>query len=186
MEETFSNLDFLQDLPEMLQFPSEDVPGLILTPQPELTPEDVQSIEPQDQLSTQSPTLPEEMQQKQPEPLQQIKGLTGFRNYFHENIAKPLIGPPEPGHTTFTIQLSDNKVSGFYQIPSETRSLKELGPLMITRTKSLLKSIKERDFKKDIKHLKNLPSTLKKTSSKFNVDAIKNIPKKIRALFSSD
>ena len=91
-----------------------------------------------------------------------------------------------PGHTTFTLELSDNAVNGFYQMPKETRSLKELGPILLSQTKKVLKSIKERDFKKDVKNLKSLPKILKDKTSKINIESIKTLPKKIRGMFSSD
>ena len=186
VEETFSNLHFLQNLPEMIQFPSEDLPDTILSPQPEIDSEDIQSIVQQGLLDTRIPAKPDEMIEKQPELIQELKGKSGFRYYIHENIAKPLIGPPAPGNTTFTIELNDNIVNGFYLMPKETRSLKELGPEILSLTKKVLKSIKERDFKKDIKNLKSLPSILKDKTSKINLKSIKTLPKKIRGLFSSD
>ena len=186
VEETFSNLHFLQNLPEMIQFPSEDLPETNLSPQPEIDSEAIQSIIQQGQLHAKMPVKPDEMIEKQPELIQEFKGRSAFRYYIHENIAKPLIGPPDPGHTTFTLELNNNFVNGFYQIPKETRSLKELGPEIISKTKKVLKSIKERDFKKDVKNLKSLPSILKNKTSKINFESIKALPKKIRGMFSSD
>lgn len=186
VEETFSNLNFLQDLPEMIQFPSEDLPDTILSPQPEINSEDIQSIIQQGQLDAKTPRKPDEMIEKQPELIQELKEKSSFRYYIHETIAKPLIGPPAPGHTTFTVELSENMVNGFYKMPQETRSLKELGPEILSLTKKILKSIKQRDFKKDIKNLKSLPTLLKEKTSKLKLDSLKTLPKKIRGLFSSD
>jgi len=173
----------------MVQFPSQDVHETEITAEPELTSEQKEpEIIAQKELSDaepQIPSKPKEITDKQPKDLK-ITGLSTLQQYVHDNIAKTLIGPPEPGHTTFTIKLKENTVSGFYQIPTETKSLKELGPVLLTKTKELLKILKERDFKKDLKNLKNIPTVLKKTPSKINIDTIKNLPKKIRALFSSD
>lgn len=173
----------------MVQFPSQDIKEPHLTAEPELSSEKTELNEiPQTDSSlkrSKIPDKPKEIQEKEPEKIQ-TKRLSKFQYFFHDTIAKPLIGPPQSGNTTFTIELSDNTVSGFYQMPKETRSIKELGPMFITKTKKILKTIRERDIKKDIKNLKNLPAKLKKTPSKINIDAIKTIPKKIRTIFSSD
>ena len=170
----------------MVQFPSEDISEPQITPEPELPPDDLHSIKKQDEIQTNQPEKPEGMLQKQPKPLNPLQKKSNIQHYFHNHIAKPLIGPPAPGHTTFTIQLNDSNVTGFYQMPTDTRSLKELGPIAATKTKTIMKTIKERDFKKDIKNIKNLPKTLKKTGSNLKLDSLKTLPKKIRSIFSSD
>lgn len=186
VEQDFSNLDFLQDLPDMVQFPSEEISEPQISPEPEIPTEEFQSIKKQDETQAKQPEKPEKIQQKQPTPLNPLQKKSSIQHYFHNRIAKPLIGPPAPGHTTFTIQLNDSNVTGFYQMPTDTRSLKELGPVALTKTKTLLKTIKERDFKKDVKNIKNLPKTLKKTVSNLKLDSLKTLPKKLRTLFSSD
>lgn len=170
----------------MIQFPSEDLPQPELTPEPEISTIKNKTIEELDYNPSKKPEIPEEIIEKKPEILKQLDKDNVFIDFIHEKIAKPLIGPPAPGHTTFSIELQENKVSGFYQLPSDTRSLKELGPFLLTKTEKIVKLIKERDFKKDIKNLKTLPSTIKKIPAKVNVDSLKQIPKKIRGLFSSD
>lgn len=170
----------------MVQFPSEEISEPHIAPEPELPTDEIQSIKKQDETQAEQPEKPKRMQQKQPTPLNQLQKKSSLQQYVHNRIAKPLIGPPDPGHTTFTIQLSDSNVTGFYQMPTDTRSLKELGPVAATKTKTLLKTIKERDFKKDVKNIKNFPKTLKKTVSNLKIESLTTLPKKIRALFSSD
>jgi len=186
VEENFSNLKFLQDLPDMIQFPSEDITDSQVTPEPELASKEIQSINKKDALQYEQINVPNEMEKNQPETFQQLKGVSALQYYFHNHIAKPFLEPPAPGHTTFTIQLEDQTLKGFHQSSKETRSLKELVPILSNKTKQLMKSLKNRDFKKDIKNIKNLPNTIKKTFSKINSNSAKTLPKKLRSLFSSD
>jgi hypothetical protein len=139
-----------------------------------------------DQLEPTVPTMPDQMAEKQPNHLDTRPSVSSIQNYYHEHIAKPILGPPAPGHTTFTLQLDNQKITGFHHMPKETRSLKELAPLLLTQLKKQAKSLKERDFKKDAKQLKTLPKTIKKSLKTINVDTFKSIPKKLRGLFSSE
>lgn len=182
VEDNFSHLDFLQNLPDIVQFTGVDVPEPEITPEPEIPVDPIQTMD----QNTEAPNLPEKIRQKQPELLQKIKGASQLQLYLHDHIAKPLIGPPSPGHTTFTIELKDQTITGFHQIPTETKSFKELGPMIAGKIKSLVKTLKDRDFKNDIKNLKTLPKTLKKQVTKINIDSFKTLPKKIRGFFSSD
>ena len=183
VEENFSNLDFLQNIPDIVQFPSENVSEPDITPEPEIPTEKIQkNKEPEESI----PQPPDHIKENQPMPIQHPKDISKVHFYVHNYLAKPIIGPPKPGHTTFNLELQDQKVNGFHQPKTDTRSLKELGPILSTKIKTLTKSIKDRDFKKDLKNLKNLPTTLKKQVSKINLDSVKTVPKKIRSLFSSD
>ena len=182
VEDTFSHLDFLQNLPDIVQFNGVDVNEPEISADPEIP---VGSIQTMDQ-NTQAPNLPEEISQKQPELLQKIKSRSQFQIYIHDRIAKPLIGPPSPGHTTFTIELKDQTITGFHHLPTDTKSFKELKPMIKGKLKSMVKTLKERNFKEDFKNLKTLPKTLKKQMTKINIDSFKTLPKKIRGLFSSD
>ncbi len=183
MEDTFSNLDFLQDLPESINIPSQDDIGSDIAPETDLSEQN--QITP-DQLESTAPTMPDQMAEKQPKSDHTRYGVSSIQQYYHDHIAKPILGPPAPGHTTFTIQLDNQKITGFHHMPEETRSLKELAPLLSQQLKKQAKSLKERDFKKDVKQLKTLPKTIKKSISTINVDTFKNIPKKLRGLFSSE
>lgn len=186
VEESFSNLDFLQNLPEMIKFQSEEIIESKVTPLPDIDSDVMESIDTQDRLTSIPPKTLKNRRIEQIKPLHQRKKRLPLRLNFHNYIVRPLLAPPAPGHTTFTISLNKNKVSGFYQKPTQTRSLKELGPVFKKKSKTLLQTLKNRDFKKDITIFKKLPNTLKKIPSKLNIDSIKTIPKKIRVLFSSD
>ncbi|MBS3748649.1 MAG: hypothetical protein KGY65_01470 [Candidatus Thermoplasmatota archaeon] len=180
VEENFSNLDFLQDLPDMVELPNKNISEPEITPEPEIPTETIQEIKkPQHEP-------PEHIKENQPNPIKNHTDISKVRFYVHNYLAKPIIGPPEPGHTTFTLELKNQNITGFHQPKTDTRSLKELAPIITTKIKTLTKTIKDRDFKKDIKNLKNLPTILKKQVSKISIDAVKTLPKKIRLMFSSD
>jgi len=183
VEENFSNLDFLQNLPDTVELPNEPISEPEITPEPELPAETIQEIE---KPQHEPPEPPEHIKENQPAPIQHPTDISKVRFYVHNYLAKPIIGLPEPGHTTFSLKLKDQNVTGFHQPKTDTRSLKELAPILTTKIKTLTKTIKDRDFKKDIKNLKNLPTILKKQVSKINIDAVKTLPKKIRSMFSSD
>lgn len=172
----------------MVKFPSEDITESEqrqITPEPEITSNT--TMKPPEQSSPEPPSKPEYMQKKQPQALQNQRiQPSNIRIYFHNNIAKPLIGPPAPGNTTFTIALKNKNLTGFPQTHKETKSLKELVPLLSTKAKSLIKLAKKHNYKKDLKNLKHFPSTIKKSIAKIDSNSFKAIPKKFRSLFSSD
>lgn len=183
IEDTFSNLDFLKDFPETITLPDNE------QVEPRITPETnpyIETLMTSDQQKIPSPSMPDPLAEKQPKPRHALPGLSSIQSYIHEHIARPLIGPPPPGHTTFTIQFNGEHITGFHHMSEKTHSLKELAPYFSTRLKKLVQSIKNRDFKKDAKQLKALPKTIKTLVSKINLDAIKTIPKKLRGVFSSD
>lgn len=183
MEDTFSNLDFLKDLPETTPLPDNDQLEPMITPKTDLSDD---LLIPLDQQSSIAPSMPDPMAEKQPKPRHTLPGISSIQSYIHDHIARPLIGPPSPGHTTFTIQVNGEQITGFHHMPEEIRSLKELSTSFSTQLKKLVKSIKNRDLKKDAKKLKTLPKTMKTLVSKINLDTIKTIPKKLRGVFSSD
>lgn len=167
----------------MVQFPNEDISEPPISSEPEIPIESTHKIENPNQ---ESPQPPNHIKENKPDQIQHPIEKSNLRFYVHQYLAKPVIGPPEPGHTTFTLTLQDQTVNGFYQPNTDTRSLKELAPIFTNKLKTFAQNIKNRDFKKDIKTLKTLPTTIKKGVSKINVDSIKNIPKKLRSMFSSD
>ncbi|MDG6217917.1 MAG: hypothetical protein QCI00_00560 [Candidatus Thermoplasmatota archaeon] len=183
VEDTFSNLDFLKDLPETIPLPNNNQIEPMITPKTDLS--EVKKIT-SEQVSYTAPSMPDLMAEKQPKPRHARPGISSIQCYIHEHIARPLIGPPAPGHTTFTIQFNGKQITGFHHMPEKTRSLKELAPYFSTQLKKLVQLIKNRDFKKDAKQLKALPKNIKTLVSKINIDTIKTIPKKLRGIFSSD
>jgi len=124
---------------------------------------------------------------KQPKPFEPVKKVP---NFFHKKIAYPLLKTPDVGHTTFTLQITNGKVSGFYKPPEQTKELKELLPVIkgiIPKTKTYLKTqikqIKEQGLKNE---LKTLPKKIITPLKKINLKTFTSLPKKIRDKLSSD
>jgi hypothetical protein len=124
---------------------------------------------------------------KQPEAFEPVKKVP---NFFQKKIAYPLLKTPDAGHTTFTLQITNGKLSGFYEPPEQTKDLKELLPVIkgiIPKTKTYLKThikqIKEQGLKNE---LKTLPKKIITPIKKINLKTLTNIPKKIRDKLSSD
>jgi len=189
VEHQFENLDFLKDLP--IDIPIEQ-PEIFDEEKP-LEPEPPQFVEQSKQIDPNE--IPKEINDRMPQ--KEFKAISSLHTIIHNKLLYPVLKTPEVGHTTFTLQINENKLEGFYLQPKETKDIKDIISDIKSRIhgvkekisnlpsmlKGKIKEIKEKGIKNE---LKNLPNKIITPIKNIKIDTIKNIPKQIRNLLSSD
>ena len=182
IEHSFEDLEFLNDIPLDTTFiPTEETfEKETIEPKHEIPVPQQETIQQIEQPTP--PSLPMEQLQRQPtfSPLHKLH--EGFTN----KIATPLLKTPEPGKTTFTLQIDNGKLTGFHQPPESTKQLKALVPVVTSFFKTRIQQIKQNGVKTEIKNITTKIITPVKKLRSINLETIKTIPKKIRGIFSSD
>ena len=190
VEHHFENINFLRDLPEDIAFVE---PEPMIDPKP-LVNEPVEFIEQPAEL-TPGP-IPQEIEERMPQ-----KNLTSpnkIQNVLNDKLLYPLFKTPEVGHTTFTLQMKDDSLKGFYKQPERIKTLDDVKQDITTKVvpsikeklsnapkmiKQQIKQAKEKGLKNE---LKNLPNKIITPLKNINVDTLKSFPNKIKSRISSD
>jgi hypothetical protein len=189
VEHHFENIDFLKDLPDDISY---------IQPEPLIDPKPVvnepidfieQPAEPMPDIVP--PEIEERIPQKNFTPIHKVQTV------FNDKLIYPLFKTPEVGHTTFTLQIQDNSLQGFYKQPDHIKTIDDVKQDITSRiptikeklsntpsmVKQKIQQIKEKGLKNE---LKNLPNKIITPIKNINVDKIKTLPNKIKTLISSD
>ncbi|RLF57112.1 MAG: hypothetical protein DRN27_08395, partial [Thermoplasmata archaeon] len=101
VEHQFENLDFLKDI-------SIDIP--IEQPVPLIEEKPVESKQPQfveQSKQIEQTVIPKEIEDRMPQ--KEFKAISSFHTVINNKLLYPLFKTPEVGHTTFTLQINENK-----------------------------------------------------------------------------
>lgn len=184
IEHSFQDLEFLNDIPLDTTFIPSEEPF-----EKEIIAPDIETpITPQESMLQEEQELPvppgPPIEQIQRQPI--LSPLHKIHEGFTKKISTPLLQTPEPGKTTFTIQIENGKLQGFHHPPESTKELKELIPVITSFFKTRLQTIKQNGVKTELKNLSTKIIKPIKSLRSINLETIKKLPQKLRGIFSSD